>query len=48
MKILWLYVSYSGNTEETLSCFDEAINRKSLIVGITSGGILQKNLIAII
>ena len=41
---LVICVSYSGNTEETLSCFDEAINRKSLIVGITSGGKLQQKL----
>jgi glucose/mannose-6-phosphate isomerase len=35
-------VSYSGNTEETLSGFVEAVNRKCMIVGISSGGVLEK------
>jgi glucose/mannose-6-phosphate isomerase len=30
--------SYSGNTEETISCFEQALNKKSIIVAITSGG----------
>ncbi len=30
--------SYSGNTEETLNCFELALNRKAKIVSITSGG----------
>jgi glucose/mannose-6-phosphate isomerase len=30
--------SYSGNTEETLTCSMQAMERKSLIVGITSNG----------
>jgi glucose/mannose-6-phosphate isomerase len=30
--------SYSGNTEETISCFEQAQKRKSNIVVITSGG----------
>jgi glucose/mannose-6-phosphate isomerase len=30
--------SYSGNTEETLTCTMQALERKSLIVGITSNG----------
>lgn len=30
--------SYSGNTEETLSAFDDAISRKANIVGISTGG----------
>tara|TARA_A100001011_G_scaffold102316_2_gene107854 strand:+ start:50947 stop:51987 length:1041 start_codon:yes stop_codon:yes gene_type:complete len=41
---LVICVSYSGNTEETISCFEEALHRKSYIVGITSGGILQEKL----
>ena len=41
---LVICVSYSGNTEETLSCFDEAINRNTFIVGITSGGKLHQKL----
>ncbi|RME01040.1 MAG: bifunctional phosphoglucose/phosphomannose isomerase, partial [Calditrichaeota bacterium] len=32
--------SYSGNTEETLSCFNEARQRNAKIVCITSGGVL--------
>ncbi|HEY1037920.1 MAG TPA: bifunctional phosphoglucose/phosphomannose isomerase [Bacteroidia bacterium] len=30
--------SYSGNTEETLSCFQQALDKKAQIVCITSGG----------
>jgi glucose/mannose-6-phosphate isomerase len=30
--------SYSGNTEETISCFEKALAKKSQIVVITSGG----------
>ncbi|MFX0210071.1 MAG: bifunctional phosphoglucose/phosphomannose isomerase [Candidatus Hodarchaeota archaeon] len=33
--------SYSGNTEETLSCFVEALKKGSLIIAITSGGKLK-------
>ncbi|MBI4744408.1 MAG: bifunctional phosphoglucose/phosphomannose isomerase [Actinobacteria bacterium] len=35
-------VSYSGNTEETLSGFDEARARKARIVAVTSGGELKE------
>lgn len=35
-------VSYSGNTEETLSCFKAARARQCKIVGISSGGRLEK------
>jgi len=35
-------VSYSGNTEETLSGFVEAVSRKCMVVGISSGGVLEK------
>ena len=31
-------VSYSGNTEETLSAYKDAHNKKARIIGITSGG----------
>ena len=34
--------SYSGNTEETLACINEAISKKAHIIGITSGGSLEK------
>lgn len=30
--------SYSGNTEESISCFEQALNKSSKIVVITSGG----------
>ena len=33
--------SYSGNTEETLSSFDEAKNKKSKIISISTGGFLK-------
>jgi len=35
-------VSYSGNTEETLSAFEDATKRKAKIVAITSGGRLSE------
>jgi glucose/mannose-6-phosphate isomerase len=35
-------VSYSGNTEETLSSFDTAIDRGAFVVAISSGGALAK------
>lgn len=34
--------SYSGNTEETLSVFEEALKRKCKIAAITSGGQVKK------
>ena len=39
----WLVVatSYSGNTEETLSASEQAINQKGTVVVISSGGILS-------
>ena len=33
-------VSYSGNTEETLSAFEDAVKKKAKIVAVTSGGAL--------
>lgn len=35
---LFFAVSYSGNTEETLSAYAEAVKRKAKIVAVTSGG----------
>jgi glucose/mannose-6-phosphate isomerase len=35
--------SYSGNTEETLSAYREAVSRGSDIIAITSGGKLEKS-----
>jgi len=39
---LLIAVSYSGNTEETLRVFGEALQRKIPIISVTSGGLLQK------
>lgn len=39
---LFVASSYSGNTEETLCCFEQALKKKSKIVCITSGGKLLK------
>jgi glucose/mannose-6-phosphate isomerase len=41
-RTLVILVSYSGNTEETLSAFEEAKRRKCAIVSITSGGTLSE------
>jgi glucose/mannose-6-phosphate isomerase len=35
-------VSYSGNTEETLSSFEEAVARKANVIAISTGGILAE------
>ncbi|MCL4314645.1 MAG: bifunctional phosphoglucose/phosphomannose isomerase [Candidatus Thermoplasmatota archaeon] len=37
-KSLFIAVSYSGNTEETLSCLEQALERGCDAVAITSGG----------
>lgn len=39
-ETLVVCVSYSGNTTETLACFDEAVRRGARTVAITSGGSL--------
>ncbi|MBD3312015.1 hypothetical protein GF352_00990 [archaeon] len=41
-KTLAFVISYSGNTEEALSCLKELMNRDSRIVLISSGGLLEK------
>ena len=38
---LVLISSYSGNTQETLACFDDAVKRSAMIIVLTSGGKLQ-------
>ncbi|MBI2657592.1 bifunctional phosphoglucose/phosphomannose isomerase [Candidatus Woesearchaeota archaeon] len=35
---LFFAVSYSGNTEETLSAYEQAVRKKAKIVAVTSGG----------
>ncbi|MEK7376773.1 MAG: bifunctional phosphoglucose/phosphomannose isomerase [Candidatus Margulisiibacteriota bacterium] len=37
-KSLIFVLSYSGNTEETLSVFNEALSKKCQVISITSGG----------
>jgi len=39
---LFIACSFSGNTEETLSALNQAIDNGAQIVGITSGGILKE------
>ena len=39
---LVLISSYSGNTQETLACFDDAVKRSAMIIVLTSGGKLQE------
>lgn len=39
---LFIAVSYSGNTEETLQAYDEAKSRQAQILAISSGGELSK------
>lgn len=34
--------SYSGNTEETLSAVDDALDRKALLIALTTGGMLEE------
>lgn len=41
---LVILTSYSGSTEETLSCLEEAINKNCKIIGLTSGGKLAESL----
>lgn len=38
---LVILISYSGNTEETISCFKQAINKNGNVICITSNGILE-------
>lgn len=51
-KDLIIAISYSGNTEETISAFNEALKKKLKLVAITSGGKLsdlcQKNKIPLV
>jgi len=41
-KTLVLVVSYSGNTEETLSAYLEALEKRCMILAVTSGGLLRE------
>jgi len=44
-KTLVILSSYSGTTEEVLSCFEKAKAKNALLAGITEGGPLEKLLI---
>jgi len=41
-KTLVFAISYSGNTEETLSAYQDALSRSARIIAITSGGKLKE------
>lgn len=41
-RSLVITASYSGETEETLSAFNDALQKKATIVGISSGGTLEQ------
>jgi len=41
-KTLVVVSSYSGNTEETLSAFEDALIRKAQIIAVTTGGELKR------
>jgi glucose/mannose-6-phosphate isomerase len=38
---LVILISYSGNTEETISCLIKAVKKSAMLVGIGSGGVLE-------
>jgi len=43
-KTLVICSSYSGNTEESLSAYEDALNKEAMICGISTGGKLSKNI----
>ena len=43
-KTLVIFSSYSGNTEETLSALDDAIKKRAVVCGLTTGGMLAERL----
>ena len=40
-ETVFIGISYSGNTEETISCTEQALKRGALVFAITSGGVLS-------
>lgn len=46
-QTLVICVSYSGNTEETLACFDAAHERNLPIIGLCTGGALLEKLLTL-
>jgi glucose/mannose-6-phosphate isomerase len=45
-RTLVICVSYSGNTEETLTCFEQAHQRNLPIIGLCTGGTLLEKLLS--
>ena len=43
-KTLVICSSYSGNTEESLSAYEDALNKGAMICGISTGGKLSENI----
>jgi glucose/mannose-6-phosphate isomerase len=41
-KTLVIAISYSGNTEETVSSFIDAVKKQCMVISVSSGGILSK------
>ena len=41
-KSLCVFISYSGKTQETLNCYNQAIEKKAQCIVITSGGDIEK------
>jgi len=41
-RTLFIFSSYSGNTEETISCFNTALLKSKMILSVCTGGELQK------
>jgi len=41
-KTLVFCVSFSGNTEETISCFKEARRKRAYVIGLSTGGAIRK------
>jgi len=39
---LFFAISHSGNTEEVISCYNQAVKKKAFIIVITTGGKLEK------
>ena len=45
-KTLFLAISYSGETRETLSLLEQAVKRKAMLASVTSGGTLLSTCVA--
>jgi glucose/mannose-6-phosphate isomerase len=45
-RTLFLAISYSGETRETLSLLEQAVKRKAMLASVTSGGTLLSTCVA--